>query len=67
MAKSIASMASDRYPEPLALKNLRPIMRVFQFTPAIPVALLPVAPIVPETWVPWLLSSIGSQVWVVTL
>ena len=33
-----------------------------QLTPTTPSALLPAAPIVPETCVPWSLSSIGLQV-----
>ena len=36
------------------------LIRTCQFTPATPVALLPVPPIVPEQWVPWPLSSMGS-------
>src|SRR5258706_16470252 len=55
-------MASARDPPPLASRNLMPITCVVQFTPTTPAPFPPVAPIVPETWVPWLWSSIGLQV-----
>ena len=47
-------------PLPLAVRNLRAMMRVFHATPATPTPLFPTAPMVPAQWVPWLLSSIGS-------
>src|SRR5262249_10283754 len=66
-AKSIAVMASAVLPEPPASRNLRPIKVTVQLTPTTPAPLFPTAPIVPETWLPWLLSSRGSQVRVMTL
>ena len=44
-----------------------PMIRVVQFTPTTPSRLLPVAPMVPDTCVPWLWSSIGSQVRLIAL
>src|SRR2546423_4884503 len=61
MANSMASMASEVVPLPAELRNLRPMIRVVQFTPDTPSPLLPLAPIVPETCVPCRLSSSGSQ------
>jgi hypothetical protein len=62
MVNSIALIASEMLPLPLELKNLAAMMLVVQLTPTTPMLLLPSAPIVPDTCVPWLLSSIGSQV-----
>src|SRR6476619_6177949 len=67
MAKSIASTAAAVLPLPLASRNFNPMRRVVQFTPTTPVALLPTAPIVPDTCVPWMLSSLGSHDWVMAL
>src|SRR5262249_30493415 len=61
-AKSIAVMASAVLPEPPASRNLRPIKVTVQLTPTTPAPLFPTAPIVPETWLPWLLSSRGAPV-----
>ena len=61
MAKSIALTASDVLPVPLESRNLSPMILVVQFTPATPAALLPTAPMVPDTWVPCAASSIGSH------
>src|SRR5476649_906503 len=58
----MASIASAVVPEPLAPRNFAAMMLAVQLTPATPTALLPDAPIVPATCVPWLLSSIGSHV-----
>src|SRR5438874_12997222 len=60
-------IASPTLPLPLASRNLIPIDCVTQLTPTTPSALLPDAPIVPDTWVPWLWSSMGSQVIVMAL
>ena len=46
-------------PDPLPLRNFKPIRLVVQFTPTTPAMLLPTAQIVPETCVPWYWSSIG--------
>src|SRR5262245_18517511 len=62
IANSMHSMASAVFPLPDALRNLSPMMLVVQFTTTTPELLLPLAPIVPETWLPWLLSSSGLQV-----
>ena len=40
-----------------ALNDLTASICTLQATPATPVALPPWAPMVPATWVPWLLSS----------
>src|SRR5512134_2716822 len=53
-------MASDELPDPAAFRNLSGMILTFQLTPETPAPLLPTAPIVPATWVPWLLSSNGS-------
>ena len=53
-------MASPMVPEPLAFRNLHAMIRTVQLTPATPTPLFPSAPIVPETWVPWPASSLGS-------
>ena len=45
---------------PSLLRNFKAMIETDQLTPATPWPLLPTAPIVPETCVPWLLSSIGS-------
>src|SRR5919198_6501725 len=58
-AYSTALTASAVVPEPCALRNLTGMIRTFQFTPATPTPLLPAAPIVPATCVPWPWSSIG--------
>src|SRR5215831_567043 len=63
----MALTASAVEPLPLAFRNFAPMMLVVQFTPTTPTPLLPAAPIVPETCVPWLLSSIGSHVMVKAL
>ena len=47
-------------PLPLAPKNFNAMILVVHATPATPMPLFPTAPIVPATWVPWPLSSIGS-------
>ena len=52
-ANSIALIAPARLPPPFALRNLSPMMLATQLTPATPVPLLPTAPMVPETCVPW--------------
>src|SRR5262245_23851183 len=62
IAKSMHSMASAVFPLPDAERNFSPMMLVVQFTPTTPELLSPLAPIVPEQWVPWLLSSSGVQV-----
>ena len=46
-------------PLPLAPKNFRAIIFVVHATPLVPMPLFPTAPIVPATWVPWPLSSVG--------
>ena len=55
-------MASAMVPLPLALRNFTPINWVIQFTPTTPMPLPAAAPMVPATCVPWLWSSMGSQV-----
>lgn len=50
--KSIALIASAVVPLPTESRNLRPMIEVVQFTPTTPSALLPAAPMVPETCVP---------------
>ena len=52
MANWMHSIASAVVPLPDALRNFNPMMLVVQFTPTTPEPLLPLAPIVPETWVP---------------
>ena len=37
------------------------MMLTSQFTPVTPTVLFPTAPIIPDTCVPWSLSSIGSE------
>ena len=44
------------------LKNRALITLAVQLTPTTPMPLFPIAPTVPEVWVPWPLSSRGSQV-----
>src|SRR5436309_13690058 len=61
MTNSIASIASESVPLPLASKTFEAMMLAVQFTPTTPRPLLPTAPIVPETCVPWPLSSAGLQ------
>src|SRR5258708_36647519 len=63
----MALIASVVVPLPAELRNFKPMILVVQFTPTTPAVLLPTAPIVPETWVPWLWSSMGSQVFVIAL
>ena len=58
-AKFRALMAPEVDPLPVASRNFRAMIWTFQFTPVTPMPLLPAAPIVPATCVPWLLSSIG--------
>ena len=67
MVNSIALMASEASPRPGAVRNFAPIMLAVQFTPTTPTPLFPTAPIVPETWVPWPLSSRGSHKLVMAL
>ena len=62
MVNSIALIALASVPLPAASRNLLPMTLATQFTPVTPTALLPRAPMVPDTCVPWLLSSMGSQV-----
>ena len=54
-------MAAAMLPYPSASKNLQGISLTFQLTPTTPTPLLPTAPMVPATCVPWPLSSIGSE------
>ena len=61
IANSIALTAFATVPTPVPSRNFTPIIRVVQFTPAMPILLLPTAPMVPATCVPWPKSSIGSQ------
>src|SRR5438094_284794 len=61
MTASIALIASDVVPRPLASRNFAAMMFAVQFTPATPLLLLPTAPIVPDTCVPWAWSSYGSH------
>jgi len=58
-AYRMAAIASDTYPFPDELRNLRGIIFAFQQTPVIPMLLFPTAAIVPAQCVPWPLSSIG--------
>src|SRR2546422_5971773 len=67
MTNSIALIASTSVPVPSALKAFDAMMLAVQFTPTTPRLLLPTAPIVPETCVPWPLSSGGSHVFVIAL
>src|SRR5471032_1047210 len=46
-------------PEPSALRNLSAISFTFHAMPEIELALLPTAPMMPETCEPWPLSSVG--------
>src|SRR6266850_1987243 len=62
ITNSIALIESACVPTPLASRNFDAMTLAVQFTPVAPLPLLPVAPIVPDTWVPWPLSSYGSQV-----
>ena len=48
----VALVNSDVEPEPELSRNFSPMMLAVQFTPATPVPLLPVPPMVPLTWVP---------------
>ena len=50
----------------LAFPNLRAMILVCQLTPAMPVLLLPMAPMIPAMAVPWPLVSMGSPVLGVT-
>ncbi len=54
-------MAAASVPVPSASNILHAMMLTLQFTPTTPTLLWPTAPIVPATWVPWLWSSIGSE------
>ena len=54
-------MAAARLPFPSASNILHGISRTFQLTPTTPTPLLPTAPMIPATWVPWEWSSIGSE------
>src|SRR5262249_17901612 len=53
-------MASAVVPDPSAPMNLIGTMLTCQLTPVTPRPLLPAAPRMPDTWVPWPLSSLGS-------
>src|SRR6266516_4775751 len=55
----MAFTASLVKPDPDALMNFSPMMRVVQLTPVTPTPLFPTAPIVPDVCVPWPLSSAG--------
>src|SRR5262245_48531010 len=57
MTKSTALIESASVPLPIESRNFDAIILVVQFTPTTPRALLPSAPIVPATCVPWPLSS----------
>ena len=46
-------MAAAMVPLPSASNILHGISRTFQLTPTTPMPLLPTAPMVPATWVPW--------------
>src|SRR6185503_13533090 len=61
-AKSNPATTSETVPDPEARNTLMAIIEAIQFTPATPIALFPLAPIVPAACVPWEWSSIGSQV-----
>ena len=63
----MALIASAVVPLPLASRNFTPMMLAVQLTPTTPTPLPPSAPIVPDTCVPWPLSSIGSQSFVIAL
>src|SRR3990167_7449018 len=52
----------DDEPYPPLFKNFTGIILTLQLTPTTPSALLPAAPMIPATWVPWPLSSIASVV-----
>src|SRR5262245_15592096 len=67
MTNSSALIASAVVPVPLASRNFDAMIRVVQLTPTTPLPLLPRAPIVPDTCVPWPLSSHGSHVLVIAL
>src|SRR5262245_12069418 len=54
-----ASTASEVSPLPSAPRNFSAASDTFQSMPTTPRLLLPVAPMVPATWVPWPLSSKG--------
>ena len=54
-------MAAARVPKPSASNILHGMSRTFQLTPTTPTPLLPTAPMMPATCVPWALSSIGSE------
>ena len=60
VAYSMASTASAVEPLPPAFRNFSPMIWTSQITPATPMPLFPTAPMVPEQWEPWPLSSMGS-------
>ena len=64
-ANSIARIPLATVPEPVESRNRSPIMLVVQLTPLTPAPLLPTAPMVPETCVPWSFWSIGLHVFVI--
>src|SRR5262245_64953673 len=61
ITNSIALIESASVPLPVASRNLDAMMLVVQLTPTTPVPLLPSAPMVPATCVPWPLSSKTSS------
>src|SRR3954447_21664277 len=67
ITKSSALIALLTDPTPLESRNFAAIRRVVQFTPVTPTPLLPAAPMMPDTCVPWPLSSIGRHVLVIAL
>src|SRR4051812_28852655 len=60
IAYSMPSAASDVEPRPLESMNLIGTIEPFQHVPDTPVSLLALAAMIPETWVPWPLSSSPS-------
>ena len=59
-------MALSTVPE-VPVMALRAMIRVCQLTPAMPLALLPTAPMIPAMAVPWPWVSMGSPVLGVTV
>ena len=53
-------LASPTVPLPFSSNAFNDISDTFQHIPTVPIPLFPLAPIVPETWVPCWLSSNGS-------
>ncbi len=52
--------SSEVVPLPELPMNLSSISCTVQATPVTPSALSPTAPTIPETWVPWPTSSVGT-------